>query len=202
MKTMFCSKNIFVQTHIGINDTKRFKVQTLWSILGLVLGQKVLLSGQRFIVQMSSVVWHLSKKAQENLNLKFCQNWFSNSWDIADMDISRQVKYCLDKCHCCSWHLLKMVTESRLWSLVKINSVTAEVSLILTYVLRSNVTWTNFIVIVGICWWWSWKLTLKFCQNRVSNSCGIADMDNCRQDECCMDIWSFNNCLRLPRVNG
>ena len=56
MKTMFCSKNIFVQTHIGINDTKRFKVQTLWSILGLVLGQGEMLSGHRFIVQMSSVV--------------------------------------------------------------------------------------------------------------------------------------------------
>ena len=88
MKTMFCSKNIFVQTHIGINDTKRFKVQTLWSILGLVLGQGEMLSGQRFIVQMSSVVWHLSKKAQENLNLKFCQNWFSNSWDITDIEFS------------------------------------------------------------------------------------------------------------------
>ena len=65
MKKIFCSKNIFVQKHIGINDTKRFKVQKLWSKLGLVLGQGQMSSGQRFLVQMSSVIWHLSKKAQE-----------------------------------------------------------------------------------------------------------------------------------------
>ena len=99
MKTMFCSKNIFVQTHIGINDTKRFKVQTLWSILGLVLGQGQMSSGQRFLVQISLCYMTSVKEGSRNLNLKFGQNWFSNSWDIADMDICRHDKYCLDKCH-------------------------------------------------------------------------------------------------------
>ena len=35
---------------------------------------------------------------------KFGQNWVSNSWDIPYMD-----KCCLDKCHCGSWLLWKMV---------------------------------------------------------------------------------------------
>ena len=33
------------------------------------------------------------------------------------------------------------------------------------------------------------KLTLKFGQNRVSNSLDIADMDKCCQDKCCMDKY-------------
>ena len=33
-------------------------------------------------------------------NLKFGQNWVSNSWDIPDMDKCRQDKCCQDKCHC------------------------------------------------------------------------------------------------------
>ena len=56
---------------------------------------------------------------------KFGQNWFSNIWDFAYMDKCRQVKWCLNKFHHDTWHLLKMVPESWLWSLVKIGSVTA-----------------------------------------------------------------------------
>ena len=72
------------------------------------------------------------------------QNSFSNSWDIAKNDKSRQVTCCLDKFHHDSWHLLQMVPKSWLWSLVKIGSVTAEILLIWTNVARTNVAWTNF----------------------------------------------------------
>ena len=33
------------------------------------------------------------------------------------------------------------------------------------------------------------KLTLKFGQNRVSNSWDIADMDKSSQDKCCLYKW-------------
>ena len=33
------------------------------------------------------------------------------------------------------------------------------------------------------------NLPSKFDQNRASNSRDIADMDKCRQDKCCMDIY-------------
>ena len=71
------------------------------------------------------------------------QNLLSNSWDIAKHDKCRQVTYCLDKFHHDSWHLLQMVPESWLWSLVKIGFVTAEILLIWTNVARTNVAWTN-----------------------------------------------------------
>ena len=45
-------------------------------------------------------------------------------------------------------------------------------------------------------------LPLKFDQNCASNSWDIANMDKCRQDKCCMGKWLFENCFRLPRVNG
>ena len=36
------------------------------------------------------------------------------------------------------------------------------------------------------------KQTLKFDQNRVSNSWDIADMDKCCQDKCCMDKYPYH----------
>ena len=61
-----------------------------------------------------------------------------------------QDKCCLDKCHRNSWYLLKIVPGTYLSSLVKIESVAAEIFLILTDVTGTNVDWTNVIVIVEI----------------------------------------------------
>ena len=112
--------------------------------------------------------WHMAsvKDGSRNLPLKFGQNWLSNSWNIADMDKCHQVKCYLGKSHRDSWHLLKMVLKSRLWSLLKIGSVTAEILLIRTNVARPNVAWTTVhlrIVLDGqdrmgnICLRWSQK---------------------------------------------
>ena len=44
--------------------------------------------GQMLPGQMS--LWHLEsvQDGPRNLHLKFCQNWFSNSWDITDIEFS------------------------------------------------------------------------------------------------------------------
>ena len=71
------------------------------------------------------------------LPLKFGQNWVSNSWDIPNIDKCRLDKCCRDKCHRDSWDVLGMVPGTYVWSLVKIESVTAEMLLTLSLV-----------------WWW------------------------------------------------
>ena len=67
------------------------------------------------------------------------------------MDKCCQDICCLDKCHLDSWHLLKIVPGTCLWSLVKIEPVTAEILLMWTNVARTNVAWTNVTVTAGIC---------------------------------------------------
>ena len=59
------------------------------------------------------------------------------------------------------WHLLKMVPETSILSLVKIGSVAAEIFLIWTKVAGTNVAWTNVIVTVGICSKWPKEPTFK-----------------------------------------
>ena len=56
----------------------------------------------------------------------------------------------LAKCPYNGWHLLKMVKETYLSSLVNIGSVTGEIFLIWTNVNRTNIAWTNVTVTVGI----------------------------------------------------
>ena len=60
--------------------------------------------GQKSMWQLEPV-----QDGPRNLPLKFGQNWVNNSWDIPDMDKYRQDKCCMDKCHCDSWNLYKMV---------------------------------------------------------------------------------------------
>ena len=108
-------------------------------------------SGQMLSGQMSPWRIESAKCGWRNLPLKFGQNWFSYSWDITHMDKCHQAKYCLDKCHHDSWHLLKIVSGIYLWILVKILTVTAEIFLIWTNVAKTNVAWTNVTMIVGIC---------------------------------------------------
>ena len=62
------------------------------------------------------------------------------------MDKCRKDKCCLDKCHSDTWNLLKIVQGTYLYSLVKSESVTAEIFLIWINVARTNVAWTNVIV--------------------------------------------------------
>ena len=67
--------------------------------------------------------WHTASGKDDpwKLLLMFGPNWFSNSWDIANMDKCCLVKCCLDKCHCIWWHPFKMVPEvsKSLYSLKK-----------------------------------------------------------------------------------
>ena len=80
----------------------------------------------------------------------FGWNWVCNIWDIAEMDKCCQDICCLDKCHLDSWHLLKIVQGTWLYSLVTIESVTAEILLIWTNIARTNVARTNVRVTAGI----------------------------------------------------
>ena len=50
--------------------------------------------GQMSLWQLESVL-----DVPRNLPVKFHQNRVSNSWDIPDMDICREDKCCVDKCH-------------------------------------------------------------------------------------------------------
>ena len=70
--------------------------------------------GYGVTVQMS--LWWLAsvKDSPKNLPFKFSWNWVKNSWDIPDIDICRQDKCCLDKCHRDGWDLLKMVPQTYL----------------------------------------------------------------------------------------
>ena len=88
-----------------------------------------------------------------------------------------QDKNCLYKCHRDIWNLLKMVPGTFLQSLVKIVSVSAEIFLIWTNVARTNVAWTNVPVIVKSVQDGPRKLSIKFGQNRFSNSWDIADIE-------------------------
>ena len=67
----------------------------------------------------------------------------------------------MDKCHLESSHLLKNVPGAYLLSLVKIESVTAEIFLIWTNAARTNVGWANVTVTVGNCSRCSQELIFK-----------------------------------------
>ena len=63
-----------------------------------------MLPGKILPGQMS--LWQLDVlDVPRNLPVKFHQNRVSNSWDIPDMDICREDKCCVDKCHPDSWNL-------------------------------------------------------------------------------------------------
>ena len=103
-------------------------------------------SGQMLPGQMSLWLWHMAfvKDGSRNLPLKFGQNRFSNSRNIADIDKCCKVKFCLDKCHHDSWFLLKMVVERLFWSLVKIGWVTANTKLNTVVALAQAVNWGSW----------------------------------------------------------
>ena len=62
-------------------------------------------------------------KARKKVGSKiFGKNWVGSSGDIPNLN-----KDCQDKCHCESWHLLKMGPEAYLLSLVNIRSVIDEI---------------------------------------------------------------------------
>ena len=115
-----------------------------------------MLPGQMSPWQLASV-----KDGPRNLILKFGQNQVSNSW-YGQMSP--------DKCQPDSWHLLKMVPGTYLKSLVKVRYITAEIFLIWTNVVRTNVAWTNVTLTPKICSFGPRNLPLKFGQNGVSNS--------------------------------
>ena len=76
-------KNILFWKKFGY---KKIKVQTVWLKLGLrYCCHRQMSSGQMLPGQMSP--WHMAsvKDGSRNLHLKFGQNWFSYSWDIADI---------------------------------------------------------------------------------------------------------------------
>ena len=65
---------------------------------------------QRIWVPKNFWIWkNLGSKKIKALKNLSGQNQVSNSCDIPDMDKWCQDKWFLDKCHCDSWYLLKMV---------------------------------------------------------------------------------------------
>ena len=158
--------------------------------------------GQILPGQMST--WQLESVQDGPWNLlsKFGQNQVSNSWDITDMDKCRQSKCCLDKCRHDNWNKFKMVPGIYFWSLVKIWSVTAEIFLTWTNVPMTNVAWTNVPVTFKSVQDGPRNLTLKFCQNQVSNSWDIPDMDKCCQSKCCLDKCRHDSWNKFKMVPG
>ena len=65
--------------------------------------------------------WQLEsvKDGSRYLLLKSGENQISNSWYIPDMDKCHMNKCCMDKCHCDTWNLFKMIQGAYLSSLVK-----------------------------------------------------------------------------------
>ena len=88
------------------------------------------------------------------------------------MDKCHQDKCCQDKCHYDSWHLSKMVQGTYFWSLIKIQSVTADIFLIWTNVTWTNVAWTNVTLTLGICSTWSQEPTFKVLSKSVESCYG------------------------------
>ena len=86
-------------------------------------------------------------------------NYFEVAFLLLFFCLALLIFLSLDKCNCDSQHLLKMVQGTYLYSLVKIRSVTAEIFLIWTNVARTNVAWTNVIVMVSNCSRWSHEPT-------------------------------------------
>ena len=117
------------------------------------------------------------KDGPMNLLLKFGKNRVSNSWDIPDMDKCHQDKCCVEKCHCDSYNLSKMVPGTFFQSLVKIGFILAEIFLIWTNVAGTNVARTNVIVTLESVKKGPRNLTFKFGQNRVSNNWDISNIE-------------------------
>ena len=65
--------------------------------------------------------WQLEsvKDGSRYLLLKSGENQISNSWYIPDMDKCHMNKCCMDKCHCDTWNLFKMIQGAYLSSLIK-----------------------------------------------------------------------------------
>ena len=145
-----------------------------------------MLPGQMLPGKMS--LWQSAslKDGPRILPLKFGQNWVSNSWDIPDMDKCCQDNCCEDKCYCDSWNMFKSQEPTlKVWS-------------------KSGQEWLRYSWYGQMSPWqmlpgqmslWQLEsvqdsprnLSLKFGQNRVSNSWDIPDMDKCHPDKCCLD---------------
>ena len=75
--------------------------------------------------------------------------------------------------------------------MVKIGLVTAEIFLIWTNVVRTNVAWTNVTMTVGISSRWSLEANFKVLLKSVPGTYFTAEIflirDKCHQDKCCLD---------------
>ena len=131
-----------------------------------------MLPGQMSLWQLESV-----QDSPRNLSLKFGQNRVSNNRDIPYMDKYRQDKCCLNKCRHDCWNRSRWSQEStfKVWS--KSGRQQLRYS--------GHGQMSSWQMLPGQMSLWQLKsvqdgprdLTLKFCQNRVSNSRDIADIE-------------------------
>ena len=64
--------------------------------------------GVQKMFRSKEICFQKKEGPQKNWSQKFGQNWVSNTWDIADIDIFSNDICWVEKCHCDSWPLLKM----------------------------------------------------------------------------------------------
>ena len=131
-----------------------------------------MLPGQVLPWQLESV-----QDGPSNLILKFGQNQVSNNRDIPYMDKYRQDKCCLNKCRHDCWNRSRWSQEStfKVWS--KSGRQQLRYS--------GHGQMSSWQMLPGQMSQWQLKsvqdgprdLTLKFCQNRVSNSWDIANIE-------------------------
>ena len=79
--------------------------------------------------------------------------------------------------------------------------VTVELFLIWTNVARTNVTWTNVTMTVGICFWWSQEPTFKSRLLGPSWTDSNCQGDICPGNICPGDICPYQEYLSCYRVN-
>ena len=157
-----------------------------------------MLNGQISLWQLASV-----KDGSRNLSLKFGQNQVSNSWDIADIEFVVLLLQMGGRVGGVSEFENKAISAS-IEVEVELSWVEAELGNIPDMdkccqdkccLEKCHRDIWHLLKMVPESW-------LKFGQKWVGSSWDIADMDKCCQDKCCMDKCSFDNCLRLSRVNG
>jgi len=136
------------------------------------MSPKQMLPGQISPRQLASI-----KDGPINIPLRFGQNRVSNSWDIPDMDKSRQVKCCLNKCHRDSLNLFKMAQSTYLsyLSLIRLPVMSEYCALALIPLLMIRRRWR---------WWWRWRFHRDYIANSAQLNWDLAELGKNQSKKC------------------
>ena len=129
------------------------------------MSPKQMLPGQISPRQLASI-----KDGPRNTPLRFGQNRVSNSWDIPDMEKSRQVKCCLNKCHRDSLNLFKMAQSTYFLSYL---------SLIRLPVMSESCALALIQLLMIRRWWrWRWRFHRDYIANSAQLNWDLAELGN------------------------